>query len=143
VETPKCKTIFLILKDGPSSMTCICHFLDVPVLVSFTVAEFTHIVLLYAEALANSHKRQIICTWHYFQTTKFLNPLHLRRLFGYVIMRHLVLRLKMLVKSEILFEENTLLLTTSLYPRLCPQISECFKIMFLLSCIVINAVISI
>jgi hypothetical protein len=29
---------------------------------------------------------------------------------------------------------------TSFYPRLRPQISECFEIMFLLSCIVINAV---
>jgi hypothetical protein len=34
------------------------------------------------------------------------------------------------------------LLITTFYPRLRPQISECFKIMFLLSCIVINAVIS-
>jgi hypothetical protein len=37
----------------------------------------------------------------------------------------------------------TIYLSTSFYPRLCPQISECFKIMFLLSCIAINAVISI
>jgi hypothetical protein len=35
------------------------------------------------------------------------------------------------------------LFKTSFYPRLCPQISECFKIMFLLSCTAINAVISI
>jgi hypothetical protein len=35
------------------------------------------------------------------------------------------------------------LYSTSFYPRLRPQISECFKIMFVLSCIMINAVISI
>jgi hypothetical protein len=32
------------------------------------------------------------------------------------------------------------LFKTSIYPRIRPQISECFKIMFLLSCIVVQSI---